>query len=95
MNLVYCELTSIDSWNTQIEPNLAVLYSALWNIVGEELNYISPHWIYYYSVMIHLKLSRSSNELCVTYGTEYGIKTVEVLTKEASFYNNIKNAQLS
>ena len=45
--------------------------------------------------MFHLTLSRSSNELCVTYGTEYGMKTGEDLTKEASFYNNIKSVQLS
>jgi len=41
--------------------------------------------------MIHLKLTRSSNELIVTYGAEYGIKTVESLRKEASLYNNIKS----
>jgi hypothetical protein len=45
--------------------------------------------------MIHLTLSRSSKELCVAYGAEYGIKTGEDLTKEASFYNCIKSVQLS
>jgi len=31
----------------------------------------------------------------VTYGAEYGIKTGEDLTEEASFYNSIKSVQLS
>jgi len=47
MNLVCCELSSINSWSTQIESNLTGLYSALRFLVTEEINYIFPQWKYY------------------------------------------------
>jgi len=47
MNLLYCELLSTKSWNTQIESNPTVLYSTLRFRFTEELNYIFPQWKYY------------------------------------------------